>query len=372
MKIFGIIMEANPIHNGHAYFINTIKEKYNPDILIAVTSTSFCMRGEISSINKFDKTNYLLSLGVDLVFELPFDKAIQSGDYFAKNAVDILATLGVNNIICGCETDDINTFKLFYDLESTDNFKDILKQNLNNRLSYKQAFTKSIEYFKIDNSLVNLFNKANFTLAYQYYKCIEDNYPFIKFNVIKRNESFVSATEIKQQIINSNIIRDLPFEENIIDLKLAYQKLFDLVNYEINVKKTTNEFLNTEGIINYIFKNGDFSLDYFNLLNSLSNKKYSISRIRRVLLHLILSSCESFNNFTYLRLLGTNNLGIKYIGSLDKEVKKEIFSNVNELDEQSNSYKLLNNELKATKLFEFLTNSSILINEYKLPIRKCE
>ena len=41
MKIYGIVMEANPFHNGHQYFINKIKEQYNADIIISITSTSF-------------------------------------------------------------------------------------------------------------------------------------------------------------------------------------------------------------------------------------------------------------------------------------------------------------------------------------------
>ena len=56
MNIVGIIIETNPFHNGHMYFINEIKEKYQPDLIIAVTSTSFTMRGEISLLNKFDKS----------------------------------------------------------------------------------------------------------------------------------------------------------------------------------------------------------------------------------------------------------------------------------------------------------------------------
>ena len=32
MKVFGIIMETNPLHNGHSYFIKKIKEIYQPDV----------------------------------------------------------------------------------------------------------------------------------------------------------------------------------------------------------------------------------------------------------------------------------------------------------------------------------------------------
>jgi len=56
MKVFGIIMETNPLHNGHSYFIKKIKEIYQPDVLIAITSTSFTMRGDISVIDKLTES----------------------------------------------------------------------------------------------------------------------------------------------------------------------------------------------------------------------------------------------------------------------------------------------------------------------------
>ena len=58
MKVFGIILEASPLHFGHLYFIKKIKQKYQPDLLIALVSTNFTMRGEISVIDKFTKTSF--------------------------------------------------------------------------------------------------------------------------------------------------------------------------------------------------------------------------------------------------------------------------------------------------------------------------
>ena len=113
MNIVGIIIETNPFHNGHMHFINEIKRIYQPDLIIAVTSTSFTMRGEISVINKFDKTNALLQAGVDLVLEFPFILSTQSSDYFASNAISILNEIGVNHIICGCENENIENLEYF-------------------------------------------------------------------------------------------------------------------------------------------------------------------------------------------------------------------------------------------------------------------
>ena len=48
MNIIGLIAEYNPFHNGHQYQINKIKEKYPDSILIAVISSSYTQRGDIS------------------------------------------------------------------------------------------------------------------------------------------------------------------------------------------------------------------------------------------------------------------------------------------------------------------------------------
>ena len=45
-----------------------------------------------------------LENGADLVVELPFLVAVQSADYFASGAVDILAKLGIDTLAFGTET----------------------------------------------------------------------------------------------------------------------------------------------------------------------------------------------------------------------------------------------------------------------------
>ena len=104
MKIFGIILEANPLHYGHQYFISEIKKIYKPDLIVAIMSTSFTMRGEISLLDKFTKTNLLLENEIDIVLELPFILGVQSADYFAKNCIDILNLLKITDLAFGSET----------------------------------------------------------------------------------------------------------------------------------------------------------------------------------------------------------------------------------------------------------------------------
>lgn len=82
-KILGIVVEFNPLHNGHLYFINEAKRIINPDVTIAVMSSSFAMRGDVMVIDKFTRTKLMLEFGIDIVLELPFISAVQSTDYFA-------------------------------------------------------------------------------------------------------------------------------------------------------------------------------------------------------------------------------------------------------------------------------------------------
>ena len=72
MKSVGIICEYNPFHNGHLYHLNKVKEMFPDYTIILVMSGNFTERGDMSIINKWDKTDIALHYGVDLVVEFPF------------------------------------------------------------------------------------------------------------------------------------------------------------------------------------------------------------------------------------------------------------------------------------------------------------
>ena len=60
MEKIGIICEYNPFHNGHIYHLQKIKELFPDSLIILVMSGNFTMRGEISLLNKWDKTSIAL------------------------------------------------------------------------------------------------------------------------------------------------------------------------------------------------------------------------------------------------------------------------------------------------------------------------
>lgn len=93
MTVTGIIAEFNPFHNGHGYLLSQAK-----GLKIVAMSGNFVQRGEPAIVDKWTRAEMALKNGADLVVELPFLVAVQAADYFAQGAVDMLASLGVDNL----------------------------------------------------------------------------------------------------------------------------------------------------------------------------------------------------------------------------------------------------------------------------------
>ena len=98
MTITGVIAEFNPFHNGHQYLLDQME-----GLKIVAMSGNFVQRGEPAIVDKWTRAQMALEGGADLVVELPFLVAVQSADYFAQGAVDILDKLGVQYLAFGTE-----------------------------------------------------------------------------------------------------------------------------------------------------------------------------------------------------------------------------------------------------------------------------
>lgn len=96
MRATGIIVEYNPLHNGHLYHLQEARKQTNADIIIAIMSGSFVQRGEPAIVSKELRTKWALEAGCDLVFELPVRFAVQQADIFASAAIELLKDLKTN------------------------------------------------------------------------------------------------------------------------------------------------------------------------------------------------------------------------------------------------------------------------------------
>ncbi|WNS46885.1 nucleotidyltransferase [Paenibacillus sp. MMS20-IR301] len=100
MTTVGIIAEYNPLHNGHVHHFTEAKRISGADRSIVIMSGPFTQRGEPAAVSKRARTEMALHMGADLVIELPVVYAVQPAEWFAFGAVSLLEATGVADSLC--------------------------------------------------------------------------------------------------------------------------------------------------------------------------------------------------------------------------------------------------------------------------------
>ena len=203
----GIVVEYNPFHNGHIYQINEIKKIYKDASIVVVMSSSITMRGELSVLNKWQKTLVALDNGVDLVIELP-SVFCQSADTFAYNAIKLLNEVKIDVLVFGSESENIDELIKIAKIQMNNKkFDALVKSYMNKGLNYPTSLSNAIyelTHLKVD--------KPNDILAVSYIKSIlEINSKIIikpikrttDYNDILSNETIISATNIRNKYLNN-------------------------------------------------------------------------------------------------------------------------------------------------------------------------
>ena len=386
MKVLGLVLELNPPHHGHKYFIDKAKEKVKPDLTIAVISTNFTMRGDLSVINKFDKTRVCLDLGIDIVLELPYVACVASADYFCKNAISMLAAFGVTDIAFGAELDSLEELRKLKDYYNSPIYNEALASALDSGLSYSSACNKALLSMTKDLKLIENFSMPNNTLAIQYIneldRLSEEENKKINITIIKRIENNYFDKEAKSEIASATAIRELLKDNRdvssyvldsgypFIDLRESYNRLFTIIKSTFILKNNNyaiHSFLGVkEGIENRIDNLCDISTNYDELVENVCTKRYTANYIRRLLLHIVLQVPDMEQKVENYRVLGFNKDGEEYIRELDKTIKVKIITSFKTIISSESFY-----ELKATKLYGLLTgNDKLYLQEYQIPIKK--
>lgn len=318
MKVTGLIVEYNPFHNGHLYHINKAKEFTNPDLLIAVTSGNYNQRGDISIINKFEKTKAALQNGIDLVVELPYVFTTQNAYVFGSKAVEILNNLKTNYLVFGSETNNLDELKKYAELEV-----DVtrLKELMHDGNSYPKS------YGLLSSSLY-----ANDMLAVTYLKAIKNTQiepiSIQRTNDYHSNELDIisSASAIRNAVING---KDISNTTPIVISNPVFNE--DLYPYLRNIlftrssKELSEIFLVSEGIENLLKENAIKYDNYDEFISNCVSRRYTKSRIQRVILQIINNITKqeigSLPNMDYIRVLGFNQKGQQFLKEYNGETK---------------------------------------------------
>lgn len=349
MGSVGIIAEFNPFHNGHGYIIEKAREITGAEHVVVIISGDFVERGEPAVMDKYLRTKAALACGADIVLELPAVYATGSSEYFAFGAVKLLNKFGVDYICFGSEEGDIRPLSLAAEvLENEKTYAEEMKKELKAGLSYPAArilaIRRSLPEGPLRDAVIRALSSPNNILGTDYLRALKRLGSDIKPFTIKRNgedynseriNEYASAAAIRRQLGSDVSVRfgwisdaDTSFLKKCIP-DAASKEISDsfgilwpvfpddmssVLNYRLSLETAAS--LTTysdvsEDLANTLKNVSDEPLTYSELLSRTISKNLTGTRVRRALLHVLLSITEkdmelfhALDFAPYVRILG--------------------------------------------------------------------
>lgn len=317
-KICAIVSEFNPFHNGHKYLIEQAKQLSGCDRVLCIMSASFTQRGDIAILDKFTRATHAVSNGADCVIELPVPFTVAPAEIFAKGAIKILASIPeIDCLAFGCENAD-EMISVYDRLQREQkNIDETLKKYLSEGNGYAKSYACAYADCVGGD---NVFTPNNI-LAIEYARAVSlcgRNITLIpiqrvgghyKDNDLKENFSSASAIRLnlRQDAVKKNIPNDVfkDLQRTMYDINKwqTFQKYALLC---ANEEKLKDIYGCTEGL-EHRLKNLE-TLTTEALIDEITGKRYSASRIRRIItanaLNLSKLQTETFlNNAGYIKPL---------------------------------------------------------------------
>lgn len=374
MQATGIIAEYNPFHNGHLYHIQETKRLTQQPVIV-VMSGSFMQRGEPAVLSKWQRASCAVQGGADLVLELPCVFTLRSAEFFAKGAVQLLAATGcVNTLACGTEHPQ-SDFKAAASLACSAEAQARLRKLLQNGLSYAQAWEKIL-------GANTAFRSPNDILALEYTKALLQTAADIQLLYLQRTDEGYNSTTIGNSIASASAIRramadgNESWQQAVPDYTLAVlaaggydaQLLWQLLKYRLRLlspQQLAERCEASEGLENLLSKAADCA-SLQSALAACSSKRYTASRIRRLLLQILLDKQKTVwqqQAPAYMRVLAFNNIGRQLLHRMKTSAQLPIINKLgkNALCNDSVAYRTqLSAEVTATDLWSLLQKDAAL------------
>ena len=399
MLKIGIVAEYNPFHNGHLYQIEEIKKRMGKDMLtVAVVSGDFVQRGEFSYFDKWQKTEMALNHGVDIVVELPLYYSVQNAEIFSRMSTKILDYMELDFQVFGAEEEDIKVLDRIIELQEREEYKKNLMELMKKGNSYSTSQKLALSEYGYGDAV-----KSNNILALEYMRTMKRENLGIKPYIIKREisdyneieieegrKSIASATFIREEMLrnsgNPENIRKFISEKTYEILKRFYisdrtddeqlewknlkNSMFKFLKYKL-LMETKNEIIKiydmNDEIYARIYRGVSKSKTYEVFLKEVKSRNFSIKRIERIVLNILLNITKEAVDFEldYIRVLGFNQRGQEYLRQLKK--KKKVYNEKSDVTEKTEKYEKKNND---EKIFVNWKNIEKNVHSEKVKIEK--
>ena len=375
MQATGIIAEYNPFHNGHLYHISEAKRLTGRPVIVAM-SGSFMQRGEPAILSKWQRAALAVRCGADLVLELPCAFTLRSAEHFASGGISLLAaTSCVDTLCCGAENAKADYLSLAH-IACSEAAQNELQALLSQGKSYAAAWEKIFTAY--GNTLVKPLNSPNDILALCYAKAIVSGGYSIQPIYVERRDAGYNSTAISGTLASATAIRqslaqgtdswqlavpdavrtalpDAGYDDSLLWQLICYR--LRLLSPEQIAKRTEC----SEGLENRLKQAADCS-SLSEAVAAISNKRYTASRCRRLLLQLLLDAPRAAwqqRSAAYLRVLAFNDTGRELLRQMKSTASLPVITKLGrgwQFDDKlsANAKAQLALELKATDIWSLL------------------
>ncbi len=340
--------------------IEKSKVHTNAQRAVVVMSGSFIQRGEPAIFDKWTRATCALQNGADMVLELPVLFATANAETFARGSIKVLQDANMIDALCfGSESGDLAAMQEAAKImmNETEEFQRLLKQYLDEGVSYPTARAKALE--TVSNISSEILSRPNHILGLEYLKALDYYHSNIEPFTIQRKGGQYDDTTLQGEYASASAIRTAIFSENTAEAFLQLpENTRDLLTKELSLgcapasmehltsalhyklRTTCAEDLQeifevTEGLENRILRaveNGYFAED---LITFIKSKRYTRTKIQRILIHILLDirtkEVDYFlrrNHLPYIRVLGFQKDHAEILGDLTEQAKCPVLTNL--------------------------------------------
>jgi predicted nucleotidyltransferase len=349
MKAAGVVVEYNPLHNGHVHHLKETRRLTGAEVVVAVMSGNFLQRGEPAFIDKWSRTELALRSGADIVFELPYRFAVAQASEFAEGAIGILAAARCSAFCFGSEDGRIgpfvNTLRLLEDQKAV--YEAEVRRLVKTGISYPSALSRA--YLSVADAethqdpLADL-TKPNNILGFHYMKAARSSGTGMTAFTVGRtgtgyhelgadpDSGIMSATAIREAVretgITDEVLRAVPdhtvrvlnsFREEYGQFG-GWDRFWPILRTIIirdGALRLGNIAEMTEGLEHRIVRAALAAPTFTGFMEAVKTKRYTWTRIQRILTHVLCGmNSNEFSLFReprYLRLLGMTQAGRSYL-----------------------------------------------------------
>lgn len=307
----GVICEFNPFHNGHKFLLERIKTEY-ADEVVCIMSGSFVQRGDIAITDKYARAKAALQNGADIVVELPTVYAMSGAQTFAENSVRIAAAMNCDRLYFGAENslNDLNEVAGLLENKVTN---DKIHAAMKSGQYYPKALSMAVGKQHADT-----ISQPNNILALEYIKACQ-KHGIMPIAIPRKNvnhdedvirDGIASASKIREMIENGESYKLLtPME---ISDPCSIKSIEPAILYRL--KTISAEELRkiadvSEGLEYRIIEAAKLYNSLSEIYNAVKTKRYTMARIRRIILSAFLDITAEMQNtpVPYLRILGVKS-----------------------------------------------------------------